>query len=144
MEELFIGVQVGKITLSFKTDPTGSNVKKGLETIQQFLKDHRTLLKKYADDNLTVTSKREKNLGQNIAHSGKAETSVVLRKIEGTLLPKTYFKQARTTGEVKSELKGQTGVDFTSRKVSQALGVLFKKGILSRVGSKGNFRYLQQ
>jgi len=144
MEELFLGVQVGKITLSFKRDPTGSNMKKGLETIQQFLKDHRALLRNYAGYNLTVPSKHEKDLGQNLAHSGKAEASVVLRKIEGTLLPETYFKQARTTGEVKSELKAQTGIDFTSRKVSQALGVLFKKGVLSRVGSKGNFRYLQQ
>src|SRR5438034_11663617 len=132
MEELFIGVQVGKITLSFKTDPTGSNMKKGLETIQQFLKDHRALLKNYADYDLTVPSKREKDPSQKLAHSGKAETSVVLRKIEGTLLPKTYFKQARTTGEVKSQLKTQTGVDFTSRKVSSALRVSSKQRIPSR------------
>ncbi len=144
MEEILVGVQIGNIILSFKADPTGSNVKRGLESIKQFLKDHQTLLKKYGGDVLSWPSNQKPNLRQNLSHSGRAETSVVLRKIEATLLPKTYFKQARTTGEVNSELKAQTGVDFTSRKVSQALGVLFKKGILSRVGSKGNFRYLQQ
>jgi hypothetical protein len=144
MEEILVGVQIGNIILSFKTDPTGSNLEKGLETIRQFRKDHQALLKKYRTEVLSGPSKRKQNLRQNLAHSGRAETSVVLRKIEGTLLPKTYFKNARTTGEVKSELKARTGVDFTSRKVSQALGVLFKKGVLSRVGSKGNFRYLQQ
>lgn len=139
-----MGVQIGNIILSFKTDPNGSDLEKGLETIGRFLKDHRTLLKKYGGDVLPAPSKRRQNLRQNLSHSGRAETSLVLRNIEGTLLPKTYFKNARTTGEVKSELKARTGVDFTSRKVSQALGVLFKKRILSRVGSKGNFRYLQQ
>jgi hypothetical protein len=143
MEEIIVGIHIGDIILSFKTDPTGSNVKKGLESIKQFLKDHETLLKKYSGDVLSAPSERKQNLRQNLTHSGRAETSLILVKIEGALLPKNYFKSARTTGEVKSELKVQTGIDFTSRKVSQALGTLFNKHVLSRVGSKGNFRYLQ-
>jgi len=145
MEEIIVGVQVGKITLSFKTDSTGSNVKKGLEMIRQFLRDNETLFRRYTGDISPLTSSDGiRTLSRHARHKGRAETSVVLQRIEDGLLPKTYFKNARTTGEVKSELKSQTGVDFTSRKVSQALGVLFRKGALSRVGSKGKFRYLQE
>ena len=144
MEEIIVGVQIGNIILSFKTDPSGSNLKKGLESIRQFMKEHRALFKKYGRDVPSVPSTRNQKRIENLTKSGRAETSVVLRKIEGNLLRRTYFKQAKTTGEVKSELRAQTGVDFTSRKVSQALGILYKKGALSRVGSKGNLRYLEQ
>src|SRR5437879_7872398 len=140
MEELTVGVQLGNITVSFKTDLSGSNLKRGLETVEQFLKDHQALFRRSATDVPPASSKHMTKPVQNPVHSGRAETSLVLRKIEGALLPKTYFKSARTTGEVKSELKAQTGIDFTSRKVSQALGILFKKRVLSRVGSKGSFR----
>jgi len=84
------------------------------------------------------------SLQRQIGQKGRAETSLVLRKLEEVLIPKSYFETARTTGDVKTELEKQTGIPFTSRKVSQALGVLFKKKMLARVGSKGSFRYIQQ
>jgi hypothetical protein len=144
MDEIIIGVQMGNVTLSFKTDQDASNLDEGLETIRKIVNSHKALFKSLSEETFWKTSGKSQIPSQNLSRTGKAETSLILRKIGDNLLPKTYFKSAKTTGDVKSELKTQTGIDFTSRKVSQALGLLFKKRVLSRVGSKGNFRYIQQ
>jgi len=72
----------------------------------------------------------------------KAETSLVLQRLHEALLPDGYFKEPRNTREVRAELESRFHIKFLSRKVSQALGDLHNRGVLSRVGSKGNFRYV--
>ena len=86
----------------------------------------------------------EEALRGALTRRGKAETSLVLQKMEETLLTQDFFAMARSTGDVRAELKKQTGMDFMSRKVSQALGYLFKAGQLGRTGPKGAFRYLRR
>jgi hypothetical protein len=73
---------------------------------------------------------------------GKGETSLVLQRLQDRLIPEGYFEQPRTTHEVRSQLESKFQIKFLSRKVSQALGKLHARGILSRVGSKGDFRYI--
>ena len=78
------------------------------------------------------------------ASAGKGETSVILRKLEEKVLGTELFADPRTVGDVRSELKKQTGILFTSRKVSQALGLLHDRGKLDRVGSTGNYHYFRR
>jgi hypothetical protein len=77
------------------------------------------------------------------SRKGKAETSVIGERIEETLVPQGFFKEGRKTGDVLSELEKRFHVKFTSRKVSQALGLLYKRGVISRVGGKGKFVYMK-
>ena len=72
---------------------------------------------------------------------GKSETVEILRHLEDKLIPMGFFREARTTAETRNKLKEIIGVLFQSRKVSQALGLLYKEGKLRRVGQKGNYRY---
>lgn len=74
---------------------------------------------------------------------GKSEAVVALENIETYLLPGKFFSQPRSTAEVRQKLKEITGITFQSRKVSQALGILYKSNKLSRTGVKGNYRYFK-
>lgn len=75
---------------------------------------------------------------------GKSEAVVALENIETHLLPGKFFNQPRSTAEVRQKLKEITGITFQSRKVSQALGILYKSNKLSRTGVKGNYRYFKK
>jgi hypothetical protein len=143
-EDITIGVQLGNITFSFKTDREGSNVKTTVKAIKEMTSTHAQLFKSLRPNSFGKSAVvPELSIQSQVGRKGRAETSLVLGKLEEVLMPRSYFKTARTTGDVKAELEKQTGVPFTSRKVSQALGVLFKKKMLARVGSKGSFRYIQ-
>jgi hypothetical protein len=144
-ENITIGIELDNITFSFRTDADGSNVRTNVKAIKEMASKHAQLFKSLHPGRLTRSSSvpRVSNQSQ-VGRRGRAETSLILNRLEELLIPRGHFKTARTTGDVKAELEKQAGVPFTSRKVSQALGVLFKKGHLSRVGSKGDFRYIQQ
>ena len=136
---------MGNITFSFKTDLAGSNVKTNVKAIRDIATTHAQLFKSVRSETFGKSAVIPDLSPQSrVSRKGAAETSLVLRKLEEVLIPKGFFKIARTTGDVKAELEKQTGVPFTSRKLSQALGLLFKKKVLARVGSKGGFRYIQQ
>jgi vacuolar-type H+-ATPase subunit I/STV1 len=75
---------------------------------------------------------------------GKSEAVVALENIETYLLPSKFFSQPRSTAEVRQKLKEITGITFQSRKVSQALGILYKSNKLSRTGVKGNYKYFKK
>lgn len=73
---------------------------------------------------------------------GQGETMVILHQLEEELLPGTFFSsKPRTTGETKEKLRETTGRSFTSRKVSQALGLLWKKKELRRTGTRNYYVY---
>jgi len=137
-EEILIGIQVGNLTFTFKTDYEGSNIKVVTKAIKRILSNDGTVLRSFESQSFSknVGKAETVQLTATKRAAGKAETSLVTRKLQETLIPKGYFKSARTTGDVNIELKKETGISFTSRKVSQALGDLFKKGFLSRVGSR--------
>jgi len=80
--------------------------------------------------------------GEASGKRGKAETSIILQQIENKLIPQGFFGTAKNTGEVRSELEQRLGLEFQSRKVSQALGELYQRKLLSRTGSTGTFRYV--
>jgi len=73
--------------------------------------------------------------------SGARETAVILRELESSLMPSKFFSQPRTTGETREKLHEITGKYFTSRKVSQALGILREKRRLSRTGKRNFYSY---
>lgn len=73
--------------------------------------------------------------------AGKGETAIVLKQIESSLLGTKFFSKPRTTGETRDKLLDATGKSFTSRKVSQALGILWKKRRLRRSGTRNFFVY---
>jgi hypothetical protein len=144
-KDITIGILLGDVSFSFKTDREGSNVKNAVKAIKEIASTHAQLFKSLRSEGFIKSRVvPEPSPTKVVGRKGKAETSLVLRKLEEALIPKSYFKTARTTGEVKAELEKQTSLPFTSRKVSQALGVLFNKKVLARVGSKGNFHYIQQ
>jgi hypothetical protein len=72
---------------------------------------------------------------------GQGETTNILREIESNLLSTAFFSKAKSTGETKEKLDSISRNDFTSRKVSQALGILWKKGGLKRSGSRNYYVY---
>ena len=72
---------------------------------------------------------------------GKSEAVEVLRHLEEKILPTNFFKQPRSTADVRAKIKEAVGILFQSRKVSQALGILHSRGVLARVGQKGSYKY---
>jgi hypothetical protein len=72
---------------------------------------------------------------------GKSEAVEVLKLIEEKLLPTDFFNQPRSTADVRQKLYDLVKIKFQSRKVSQALGILYDKDILSRIGLKGGYKY---
>jgi hypothetical protein len=72
---------------------------------------------------------------------GKGETTNILRELETNVLRTSFFQRQRSTGETKAKLDEVAGGNFTSRKVSQALGILWQKGELKRTGKRNYFVY---
>jgi len=72
---------------------------------------------------------------------GHGETTTILREIEERLLEAGFFDKPQTTGAVKSKLEYETKKKFTSRKVSQALGILRDRGSLTRAGKRNSYAY---
>ena len=87
------------------------------------------------------SSPEEKEAGPAVHKGGQGETTLVLREIESRLLETGFFDKPETTGQVKSRLEYETGKKFTSRKVSQALGILRSKGSLTRAGKRNSYSY---
>ena len=56
-------------------------------------------------------------------------------------MPSKFFSLPRTTGETREKLHEVTGKYFTSRKVSQALGILREKSRLKRTGKRNFYSY---
>ncbi len=133
-----VSVHVGNVTLSFETDLAGSNIESMTRVVRKLLSAHREIWKLNVGGKGEVPAQKVRNSSRK----GKAETSVITRRIEDTLVPEGYFNEGRKTGDVLSELKKRFHVRFTSRKISQALGELYGRGILSRIGGKGKFVYL--
>ncbi|MEM0440892.1 MAG: hypothetical protein QXF45_02490 [Candidatus Caldarchaeum sp.] len=77
-----------------------------------------------------------------VKRRGKSEAVRVLEILEQKLIPSGFFATARTTAEVRKKIYEEMGIKFQSRKVSQALGILYDKGTLSRIGPKGSYRWV--
>jgi hypothetical protein len=79
---------------------------------------------------------------RKVRHSrGIGETASIIRELESKVLPTTFFSKPRTTGETRDRLYEVSSQKFTSRKVSQALGILWNKGELKRTGTRNYFAY---
>jgi len=134
-------VNHGNIAFSFTTDTKGSNLESGFKAIKKLV----PIANKFVDgaEVRTIPANPVGSLQTNKkARRGKAETSLIIQKVEELLLP-DYFSKPKSTGDVRSELHSRTGISFQSRKVSQALGALALRGKLGRTGSKEkqDFRY---
>ena len=77
-----------------------------------------------------------------VKRRGRSESVLAQEIIESHLLPSGYFSAPRSTAEVRDEIQRVTGLRLQSRKVSQALGNLYRKGLLRRTGTRGDYRYV--
>lgn len=78
----------------------------------------------------------------SVKRRGRSETVLAQEIIEAHLLPAGYFSAPRSTAEVRDEIQRISGLRLQSRKVSQALGILYRKRLLRRTGTKGEYRYV--
>jgi hypothetical protein len=78
----------------------------------------------------------------SVKRRGRSETVLAQEIIEAHLLPSGYFSASRSTAEVRDEIQRVSGLRLQSRKVSQALGNLYRKGLLRRTGTRGDYHYV--
>jgi hypothetical protein len=130
-----------KYTISYKTKfgtlSAESNNPDDLVIGYQTLKHLLPSLDGTADRITTKTTKISKT-------RGGGETAIIIRELESKLLPTTFFSKPRTTGETLERLFEMSGQKFTSRKVSQALGILWNKDRLNRSGARNYYVYSKQ
>lgn len=72
---------------------------------------------------------------------GRSEAVLALDAIERHLLNSGFFSTPRSTSEVRQKIHEVTGLRLQSRKVSQALGILYESKKIMRVGPKGNYKW---
>ncbi|MCS7145615.1 MAG: hypothetical protein RMJ28_03830 [Nitrososphaerota archaeon] len=72
---------------------------------------------------------------------GRSEAILALDIIERQLLRSEFFATPRSTSEVRQRIYELTGMKLQSRKVSQALGILFDSKRIMRVGPKGKYKW---
>jgi hypothetical protein len=140
--EIAISVTIGSLTFTFPTDVEGTNVKAMLKVVRDIASKHgnELTIKQPGKSRVSLAESKDKeNLGK-----GTGETSVIKGELLRKFIPEGYFKNGRKTADVKFELEKKLGVKLLSRKVSQALGELRDAGVLSRVGAKGSFSYIQR
>ncbi len=126
-----------KYTVSYKTKfGTISAESKRAEDLEEVLAEL-----KHLDEKIQSKYAKSKKNTKVSARKGKGETTLVLGAIETHLLPVGFFASPKSTGDTVDELAKLSGKKFTSRKVSQALGILFEKGTLHRSGERNSFAY---
>ena len=133
-------VSFGSISFSFKTDDKGVDIKRRIQDLREI---HRRLRIPDAIVSTVPRVNSSKKASQPVRR-GSGETSIMLEKLDQGILDSDFFVSPRSTGDVRAELKKRFGMQFAPRKVSQALGVLQKKGVLGRVGTTGNFQYFRR
>ncbi|MEM4383006.1 MAG: hypothetical protein QXU44_02995 [Candidatus Caldarchaeum sp.] len=102
-----------------------------LAHFDELMQLYRTVLDRIRTEPRMKVSKRR----------GRSEAVEVLKILEEKLIPSSFFSQPRSTAEVREKIAELEGIRFQSRKVSQALGILFEKNVLSRIGLKGDYKY---
>ncbi|MEO0157509.1 MAG: hypothetical protein ABIM59_02150 [candidate division WOR-3 bacterium] len=108
-----------------------SSKDEALAHADELMELYMAVLEKFRMGTLVKSSKRR----------GKSEAVEVLKILEERLIPSSFFSQPKSTAEVREKIAELVNIKFQSRKVSQALGILFQKNILSRIGSKGEYKY---
>lgn len=129
------------MTFSFKTNSKDTGIE---QRIQDIRKLGRKLNIPEAVVSRTPPSGVVPKKVTPFVHRGSGETSIILEKLDQGIMNSEFFVSPRSTGDVVAELRKRTGMGFAPRKVSQALGVLQKKGVLGRVGTKGKFQYFRR
>jgi len=138
-----INTEFGSISAESKHPEDLNDSLDTLRKLARNLKAGKKAGRKSAPKKATAVSqeKQAKVLKEGTQRSGQGETTVILREIESRLLETGFFDKPETTGDVKSRLERETGKKFTSRKVSQALGILKQKGSLIRAGDRNSYSY---
>jgi hypothetical protein len=138
-----------KYTISYRTEfgTISAESKKPQDLVEAYgeLKNiERNILspkKRQSQAKKTKSKERPEPKSLLRGRGGRGETATVIREIESSLLTSSFFSTVRTTGEVREKLREVSRKPFTSRKVSQALGILWKKGLLKRSGTRNFFTY---
>ncbi|MEM4716743.1 MAG: hypothetical protein QW777_05555 [Candidatus Caldarchaeum sp.] len=102
-----------------------------MSQVNDLIEVYRAVLERLREKPKTMVSKRR----------GKSEAVEVLRILEEQVIPSSFFSQPRSTAEVRERVSELVNIKFQSRKVSQALGILHKNGVLARVGLRGDYKY---
>ncbi|MHB8567167.1 MAG: hypothetical protein ACYC7D_11615 [Nitrososphaerales archaeon] len=129
-----------KFILSYSTDFGSISVEskkpgdlvEGFEQVKKVSRNLKTLgaVKRMRTISTPKTSRR-----------GSGETASILASLETRLIPSGFFGKPRTTGETKARLQQVSGNSYASRKVSQALGILWQNHSLKRKGKRNFFTY---
>lgn len=82
--------------------------------------------------------------GRTRRRRGSSEAVIALDTIERQILGTGFFSTPRSTSEVRQKIYELTGLRLQSRKVSQALGILYESKKIMRVGSRGNYRWFEK
>ena len=102
---------------------------------------HLRALAQKLESRKTQTKKERPVRRKESDRKGRGETARILREIETKLLNTSFFSKPRTTGETRDKLLAVSRHSFTSRKVSQALGIFWQKRTLRRVGNRNHYAY---
>lgn len=132
-----------KYTLSYKTKfgMISAESNKPSELIGAY-GELKKLAGQISEKKFTATEKHKPSpVVKASSRSGSGETATILNEIETRLLNSNFFSKARTTGETKEKLLQVSHKNFTSRKVSQALGILRQKKRLRRSGARNFYAY---
>jgi hypothetical protein len=129
-------------TISYKTKfgtvSAESDNPKDLVEADQKLRDLASTIK---SGPVRKTAPKQRGTIPDSRRTGSGETATVLREIETKILTSNFFSSPKTTGETREKLHELTGKYFTSRKVSQALGILREKRQLARSGKRNFYVY---
>ena len=115
-----------KYTLSYKTKfgLISAESSKPSELVGAY-DELKKLAEQVSDQRRKVKEEHKPKIGlKGTSRVGIGETATILKEIEAKLLDTNFFSKPRTTGETKEKLLQVSRRDFTSRKVSQALGIL--------------------
>ena len=132
-----------KFILTYSTEFGSISVesKKPGDLVDGFNKVKRVALELKKHEKKSKVERHHKGEVSRTDRRGRGETSSILTEIESKLIPASFFSVPRTTGETSEKLKDITGTSYTSRKISQALGILWKNRSLKRTGRRNSFRY---
>ena len=135
-----VSIKVGNAEFSLESDSRDEVMDK-LDELLSLVRESSEKLLKTGLVSSVYSSQIQEHGVKSRKRRGKSEVVEILRYLEEVLIPSGFFTEARTTSDTRTRLKEITGVLFQSRKVSQALGILYNKGILRRVGQQGDYRY---
>src|SRR6478609_4024494 len=122
---------------------SNTKIENEIENLKSELKDIKQKYESNSSNNNNILSNQFNQKRNNISLKELAKNGNTCRSLIEKIFYEKYFEKEKLLGEVHEELS-KMGYNYDRTAVSHSLTDMVREGILTRVGTLRNYRYIQK